>query len=344
MRLVSSVCAVLALAFAVGATAAPTPQYKLVKTVPLGAPDDWDFAHFDPAQDRVYVAHSSEVTVVDGRTGALIGRIGGIAGAHDVATVPALGRGYAGNGDTGVITVFDLRTLRRLATIPADKDADAMIYDPASGLLVVGSGDAQSATIIDVRTGKRLASVPLGGSAESMAIDGHGKVFVNVDTLNQIARLNPRTRQIEARWATPGCEAPHGLAYDGAARRLFASCRNGKMIVIDAASGKSLALLPIGLGTDSAGFDPVRRRAFSANKDGTLSVIGEQGAAGIAPLGNVATAPGGKNMALDARTGRIFVVAADVASVNPPKRAGAAPDYVFAPGTVKLMIFDPVKR
>jgi DNA-binding beta-propeller fold protein YncE len=343
MRVVSTLCAMLALASAVGATAAPAPQYRLVKTVPLGPPDDWDFAHFDPAQERVYVAHSTEVTVVDGRTGALIGRVSGIAGAHDVATVPALGLGYADNGDTGVVTVFNLRTLKRVATIPTDKDADAMIYDPATRMLVVGSGDAQSATIIDVRSRKKLASVPLGGTAESMAIDGRGKAFVNVDTLNQISRLDLRTQRIDAKWPTPGCEAPHGLAYDPAARRLFASCRNGKMIVIDAVRGKPLALLAIGLGTDSAGFDPVRRRAFSANKDGTLSVIAEKGAMGIVPLGNVATAPGAKNMAINPRTGRVFVVTATVTAQRPPRRSGAAPDYDFAPGSVKLLMFDPVK-
>lgn len=292
--LLGAACAILALASASLAQPTRAPRYRVVKTVPLGAPADWDFVHFDPAQNRVYVAHSSEITVVDGRTGALIGRIGGIAGAHDVATVPALGLGFADNGDTGTVTVFNLRTLRKLASIAVDKDADAMIYDPATQSLVVGSGDAQSATIIDVRGGKRIASVPLGGSAESMAIDGRGKVFVNVDTLNQIARLDPRARRIEVRWPTPGCEAPHGLAYDPATRRLFASCRNAEIIAIDATTGKPLALLPIGLGTDSAGFDPVRRRAFSANKDGTLSVIAEQGVKAIVSLGNVATAPGGE--------------------------------------------------
>lgn len=296
--------------------------------------------HFDPAQDRVYVSHKNEVTVVDGSSGALIGRIQGIAGSHDVATVPALRRGYADNGDTGEVTVFDLATLRTIAKIPADKDADAMVYDPATRRLVVGSGDARDASIIDVATGKRVAVVPLGGTAEGIALDGVGSAFINVDTANEIVRLNLRTDRIDARWGTPGCEAPHGLAIDAAAKRLFASCR-GRMIVIDATDGKPLALLPIGAGTDSAAFDPVRKLAFSANKDGTLSIVAEQGDDHFVSLGNVATAPGAKNMALDPRTGRIFLVTADVTAEHPPTRPGGPPDYAFAPRSVKLLILDP---
>jgi DNA-binding beta-propeller fold protein YncE len=331
------------LAFASAPVGAKPPHYRVARTVALGAPDDWDFVHFDPAQGRVYVAHSTEVTVIDGRSGALVGRIAAIKGAHDVAVVPELGRGYADNGDTGNVTVFDLRTLRPLGTIPADADADAMVYDPVTKLLVVGSGDAQAASIIDVRAAKKLASVPLGGSAEGIVRGGGGKVFINVDTLNTIARLDLRTRRIDARWPTPGCEAPHGLAYDRSARRLFASCKNGRMIVVDARTGKALALLPIGLGTDSAGFDPLRKWAFSANKAGTLSVVSERRGRFVA-LGNVPTAPGAKNMAIDPRTGRIFLVAATVTATHPPRKAGGPPDYDFAPGSVKLIILDPTRE
>jgi len=341
LRLAIGVLSLSALAAPGYAQPAATPTYHLVKTLPLGAPDHWDFVHFDPAQDRVYVSHESEITVVDGNSGSLIGRIPGIAGAHDVATVPEVGRGYADNGKTGEVTVFDLATLRPVGTIPADRDADAMIYDPTTKRLVVGSGDARDASIIDVAAGKRLATIPLGGTAEGMALDGEGNVFINVDTANEIVRINLRTGKIDARWATPGCEAPHGLAIDVKTRRLFASCPNAQMIVLDSTDGHRVALLPIGRGTDSAGFDPLRKLAFSANKDGTLSIVAEQSPGSFVSLGNVRTAPGAKNMAIDTRTGRLFLVTATLAAEHPPKRQGGAPDYDFAPGTVALMILDP---
>jgi len=93
-----------AIASAASPVVASAPRYKLAKSVSLGAPDRWDFVHFDPVQNCVYVAHRTQIDVIDGKTGAIVGRVAGIAGAHDGATVPALGRGYADNSDTGDVT------------------------------------------------------------------------------------------------------------------------------------------------------------------------------------------------------------------------------------------------
>jgi hypothetical protein len=46
-------------------------------------------------------------------------------------------------------------------------------------------------------------------------------------------------------------------------------------------------------------------------------------------------------MAINPRTGRIFLVTAAVSGERPPKTPGGSREDVFAPGTVKLMMFDP---
>ena len=340
-RFVLAVSAIAAILPGAANSAPAQPNYRLVRTVPLGPPDRWDFVHFDPVQNQVYVAHRTQIDVVGGKTGAIVGRVQGIAGTHDVAAVPALGRGYADNSDTGDVPVFDLRTLRPMGKIPADADSDAMLFDPVTSLLVVANGDSHSASIIDVRRSKRLANVPLGGSPEMMVPDGHGKVFINVASANEVVRLDPRKRAVDARWPTAGCEAPHGLAIDPATRRLFLSCANARMLVMNGINGSAIALLPIGSGTDGAAFDPVRKLAFSSNRDGTLSVVAARIGKRIVALRKVATAPGARTLALNPRTGRIFLVTASVAGQRPPKASSDGPEYDFAAGTVKLMIFDP---
>lgn len=85
----------------------------------------------------------------------------------------------------------------------------------------------------------------------------------------------------------------------------------------------------------------MRKRAFSANKDGTLSVIAEKGRGEFEALGDVPTARGARNMAINPATGRIFIATATVAAEHPPTKPGAAPDYDFAPGSVKLLVLDP---
>jgi glucose dehydrogenase len=42
----------------------------------------------------------------------------------------------------------------------------------------------------------------------------------------------------------PSCEAPHGISMDYAARRLFVSCLNALLLVVDADNGHVVASLP----------------------------------------------------------------------------------------------------
>jgi hypothetical protein len=71
-----------------GAAAAPI-AYHLVKSVPLGAPDGWDYVIHDPSSGRVFVAHGNRLTVVDGRSGRIVGQVGPIAGGpHGTAFDP----------------------------------------------------------------------------------------------------------------------------------------------------------------------------------------------------------------------------------------------------------------
>ena len=158
-----------------------------------------------------------------------------------------------------------------------------------------------------------------------------------------MVRLDLKSRTVDAHWPLRGCVSPHGLAIDRATQRLFVSCRNQTMLVVDSANGITVATLPIGRGTDSAAFDPVRKLAFSANKDGTISVIAEEGPNRFKALAPIKTAPGAATLAEDPKTGRIYVVTADLAKVLPPHHNGEVPEYAFKPGTVKLLTFAPTR-
>ena len=59
---------------------AASPAYRLVKGVPLGAPDRWASVVFDATSKRVYVAHGDRVTVLDGASDTVIGNVEGFAG------------------------------------------------------------------------------------------------------------------------------------------------------------------------------------------------------------------------------------------------------------------------
>ena len=59
--------------------------------------------------------------------------------------------------------------------------------------------------------------------------------------------------------------------------RLFVSCHNKKMLVVDAGTGKIIDALPIGGFSDATIFDPGTNLAFSSNSDGTLDIIAASG-------------------------------------------------------------------
>lgn len=341
-KMVFGALCVAALAAAIPAKAAD-PDWHLVQSVKLGPPDRWDFVTLGPDGARVYVAHQDKISIVDTKTGALVGAAGPIAGAHGIAVVPSMGRLYAGNGKSGTVSVFDVKTLKRLGEIPAALDTDAMDYDPDSGLLIVADGDSGLATLIDPKTDKRLADVKIGPGAEGIATDGHGHVFINISDGGEVVRLDLKSRVVDAHWPLKGCESPHGLAMDRATQRLFVSCRNQVMLVVNSADGRVVTKLPIGRDSDGAAFDPQRKLAFSSNKDGTISVVAELSRDRYKTLAPIRTSPGAATMAEDPRTGRIYVVTAKVAKRRPSQHHGEVPEYSYQPGTVQLLIFAPVK-
>ena len=274
-----------ALAGAARADEAGKPLYAISKVVPIGAPDRWDLLSDDAATHRVYVAHGDRVTVVDGRSGALIGQVEGYpGGTRGVVIVPGAGRGYTDDGDAGVAGSFDLKTLKPLKSVKAEADADAIVYDPITGHVFVVDSDPGKVTVVDPHTDKVMATLDGGGKLEIGAADGAGEVYINGEARREVLRIDARSNAIDAHWPIPDCESPHGLAVDAKALRIFVSCANKRMVVVDGHSGKQFVSLPIGARTDGAAFDPITRRAFSSNGDGTLTVIGEHGPNGYVVL------------------------------------------------------------
>jgi DNA-binding beta-propeller fold protein YncE len=131
---------------------------------------------------------------------------------------------------------------------------------------------------------------------------------------------------------------------DRATQRLFISCVNNLLIVVNAQSGAPVAQLPIGSGTDAAAFDPRRKLIFSSNgRDGTLSVIQEKDADTFVSLGSIATRASARTMALDPSSGRIFLAAAEVDKNAPPPAPGPHRGVPIVPGSLQLLFLDPAR-
>jgi DNA-binding beta-propeller fold protein YncE len=316
--------------------------YRTVNTVFLGSPEEWDYIYVDAAAKRVFVAHGTEITVVDGDSGALLGRVPGFSGVHGLVAIPELGRGYAVSRGAHTVNSFDLKSLQIVKSIPVSSHADSMAFDSITKRILVTDGEASIATIVDLGTDSAVSTVQLGGVAEQAIADGQGRVFINVADQREIVRLDMRTAKIGARWQIPSCNSPHGISMDYKSKRLFVSCENSLLLVVSSSTGRVLSSIPIGKGTDGCAFDEKRRRVFSSNGwDGTLSVISEDSQGRYRFLTDVPTAKFGRTMALNQDTGRIYIAAADLERMD-PNAPNQWAQYVMKPGSVRLLFLDPV--
>jgi DNA-binding beta-propeller fold protein YncE len=325
---------------AMAQTAQTAKLYAVTKSVALGAPDRWDYLAYDASSHRIYVAHSSSIDILDGRSGELIGKVD-VPGANGVAVVPEIGKGYAGSRTNKSVIVFDLAKFKILKSLPAGDDTDAVLYDPASKRVFVMEGDPHKALVVDTTKDTVSGEVALAGQPEYAAVDGAGAIYINIVEPRSIQRVDTRTLKVEATWPVADCESPHGLSMDASSKRLFSTCLNEKMLIVDATNGKVIKTVPIAQGSDASAFDARRKRIFSSNGlSGSLTIIRADGADKFELLGENPTQTTARTMAVDTETGRIYLIAGDRIEVD-PTATNPRKRYGVKPGSARLLFLDP---
>ncbi len=305
------VLAILAVSFALSASAAGASGYSVTKKIAISGQGGWDYLTVDESARRLYVSHGTQVEVLDVDSGAIVGKIEKTPGVHGIAIAPELGRGFVSNGQSSTVTIFDLKTLKTIAEVPAGKKPDAIVYDPATSRVFAFNGDSNSATAIEAANGKVAGTVDLGGGPEFAVADGSGYVYDNVEDASLLLKINSRTLKVEQRWPTAPCASPSSIAMDRRNRRLFIGCRSKVMAVMNADTGQVITTLPIGDHVDATAFDPDSRLVFNSNGEGTITVIHQDSPDKYSVVENVKTLPKAKTMALDPKTHRLFLSTAE---------------------------------
>jgi DNA-binding beta-propeller fold protein YncE len=311
-------------------------SWHITHTYTLGGDGSWDYVVPDPPHHRLFIARQNRVMVVDEDNGKLLGEVTGIQGAHGTAIAESAGHGFATAGNDKSVTMFDLKTFKALGRIPAAEDADAIVYDPASNRVFTLNGDAHSSTVIDAKAGSLVTNIPLGGKPEYGAVTGDGTVYANLTDTSEVVEIDAKKATVTRRWSTAPCKQPVAMAIDTSHRRLFSGCRSGVMAVSDYQAGKVVATLPIGTGTDGAGYDAASGDAFASNADGTLTVIHQDSPDQYHVVDNIQTPPASRNMGLDPTTHRVFVVSA---KFGPAPASGRGRGPVL-PDSFALMVIE----
>jgi YVTN family beta-propeller protein len=290
-------------------------NYKIVSKISLPGEGFWDYISVDELNGKIYASHSTMVQVVDIKTGKLAGVIPDTRGVHGIAFVPELSKGFTSNGRDSSVTVFNLVTLKVTGKIKVTgQNPDAIIYDGFSKKVFTGNGRSASLSAIDPISNKEIGTIPLDGKPEAIVTDGKGKIYVNIEDKSLINVIDAGTLKVISHWPINPGEEPSGLALDNETHRLFSVCSNKLMVVTDAGTGKIITTLPIGERCDGAAFDPLYKRAYSSNGDGTLTVVQEENANSFKVLEIFPTQQSARTIALDKATHHIYLPAAEFES------------------------------
>lgn len=321
-------------------TAAPSgPGYHLLKKFEAGGEGGWDYLTVDSAARRLYVSRSTRVMVFDADTGKSIGEIPDTAGVHGIAIASDLGRGFTSNGRDGSVTIFELKTLKPISKVKVGTNPDCILYDPATHRVFAFNRGSSDVTAIEAKTGEVAGLIPLGGHPEFATADGKGMVFVNLDDKSEVVAIDSKKLVAKAHWPVAPGEDCSGMAIDRKHMRLFSVCGNKKMTVMDANTGKVVADVAIGGGTDAAGFDPETNLAFSSNGEGTLTVVHEDSPDKYSVVANVPTQRGARTMALDPKTHNVFLAAAQYGPAPPATPEHPNPRGPMLPNSFVILVF-----
>jgi YVTN family beta-propeller protein len=185
------------------------------------------------------------------------------------------------------------------------------LYDPFSQKVFTFNGRSANATVIDAKDNKVIATIPLDGKPEFSATNGKGTIFVNIEDKSLINVISTKDLKVTQHWPIAPGEEPSGLALDNETHRLFSVCGNKLMVVTDAETGKIITTLPIGDRCDGVAFDPGKKRAYSSNGDGTITVVQEEDANSFKVLETVPTQIGARTIAVDKTSHHLYLPTAE---------------------------------
>jgi DNA-binding beta-propeller fold protein YncE len=274
-----------------------------------GGSTRFDYESLDPGRGLLFIAHlgDSQVIETDIRASRVVRVITGLADVHGVLVVPALHRVYATATGASQMAAIDEDTGKILYRAPTGDYPDGLAYDPARHAIWTTNETGGTETVIDTTTGAVRGTVTLGGEAGNVAYDpagdhGTGQILADVQTLGQLAVINPATLAITRRIPLPGCDHDHGLTLDPPARLAFIACDgNARLLTLNLSTWRITGTSTVGDQPDVLAYDPAAGRLYVAAESGDLTIL-DNHAGHLTVTGRAHLADGAHVVAVDPAT------------------------------------------
>lgn len=234
----------------------------------------FDHAAVHAATGHVYVAHTANdaVDVLDARQHLFsIANLRGVAGAlvSDEAQLV-----FTSNRAENTVGIFAPGPDPAVAKVEVGIGPNGLAYDHASRLLLAANvGDPRIAgshtvTMVDVARRAVRARVPVPGRTRwTVFAPSSGLFYVNIMDPAVITVLDPRHPEALAFMYAVPAAGPHGLDFDPDTGRLFCACDAGRLVTLDAATGRILHNAPLSGVPDVIFFNRTRRQLYVAVGD-----------------------------------------------------------------------------
>lgn len=261
----------------------------------------------DAQRKRVYGAHSGGggLLVADADTGNVLGivKVGKMSG---VAVNPATGHVYTGNSDEKSISEVDPDAMTVLRTVVVGGPVDAIQYDPATDRIYADEDDGNRLFVIDVKSFKLIANVALPGhKPEYLQVDPKTHdVYQNIASDNEIAVVSGKTLKVTRVFKTPDITNNHPLQFDARDNVLLVGGENN-VLGVYTPEGKELYKVAVPTHVDQCDWN--ESRGWLACAGGGITLFSFDGKSAPTLLDHHPVNPGVHNVAIDDRTGTIWV-------------------------------------
>lgn len=335
--------------FAVGNThAQSSPPMKMIDVIPLPNVEGYfDHMAVDIKGQRLFLPGENQRTieVIDLRAGKVIHTITGFGGdPRKTIYLPEVNQIWVDDGDS-TLKCFSGENYELVKNIPMSshelaKDArkvpDNGVYDPAMHLFYLGdradstpnAGPKGSIEIVDVKSGTFVGSIDVTGqNPAGLALDTTSpNLYVVMGDTSNVVVIDRQKRAVIATWPITGGPEPHAVAIDGPNRRLFIGSRvkrghlykPGKLVVMDADSGKVIDAIDTEGGVDEVEWEPKTRRIYYTGTTGFIEVFKQVDKDHYQSIGKVPTGAIAKTSLLVPELNRFYSAVPKHIILTPP--------------------------
>ena len=275
----------------------------------VGTHGKFDFIKVDARQRRLLACHTQNgsLDVIDLDSSKVIKSIP-TGAAQGVAIDDKNGRYFVSVSKPPKLVIIDSARLVVTGEVPLPGPADVMAYDPGLNRAFVCNDAMPMMWIIDPEARQITTTLTFPGAGmEDLGFNADGSfLYQNLKGAGEMAKIDLHDNKIVAMWPTAPAEKPHGLAMVDGANAVLIAGGNGKLVLLDLASGKVMTSTDIAQRVDEIAYDPDVESAYCASGLGIISVV-SMAKNGLHLLDTVPSSPGAHSIAVDPETHTVWI-------------------------------------